>query len=82
MRIIGDFKIKHEIGRGGMGVVYLARQLSLARDVALKVLSEEATAEADRILRFQREASLLGRCPTRISSRCSWSARRRAATAW
>ncbi|MFG0318252.1 MAG: protein kinase, partial [Planctomycetota bacterium JB042] len=60
-RILGDFKIRRELGRGGMGVVYLARQLSLARDVALKVLTEEAGADADRILRFQREAALLGR---------------------
>jgi len=60
-RILGDFKIVRELGRGGMGVVYLARQLSLARDVALKVLSSEASADSDRILRFQREAALLGR---------------------
>lgn len=60
-QIIGDFKIRRELGRGGMGVVYLARQLSLARDVALKVLAPEAGLDGDRILRFQREASLLGR---------------------
>lgn len=60
-RVIGDFKILRELGRGGMGVVYLSRQLSLAREVALKLLSQEATADPQRILRFQREAALLGR---------------------
>ncbi|MFH0947071.1 MAG: protein kinase [Planctomycetota bacterium] len=60
-RILGDFKLLRELGRGGMGVVYLARQLSLAREVALKVLARDVGVDGERILRFQREASLLGR---------------------
>lgn len=60
-RILGDFKLKRELGRGGMGVVYLARQISLGRDVALKVLPPDANFEPARVLRFQREAALLGR---------------------
>ena len=60
-RILGDFKLLRELGRGGMGVVYLAKQLSLAREVALKVLSQDVGSDGERILRFQREASLLGR---------------------
>ncbi len=60
-RLLGDFKLLHEVGRGGMGIVYRARQLSLNRDVALKVLSREALHDSERVLRFQREAALLGR---------------------
>ncbi len=60
-RILGDFKLSHEVGRGGMGIVYRARQLSLNRDVALKVLAREAMHDSERVLRFQREAALLGR---------------------
>ena len=60
-KVLGDFKLGRELGRGGMGVVYLARQLSLVRDVALKILSADAGLDEERILRFQREAALLGR---------------------
>jgi tetratricopeptide (TPR) repeat protein len=60
-RILGDFKLLRELGRGGMGVVYLARQLSLGREVALKLLSNEASADPSRLARFQREAALLAR---------------------
>ncbi len=53
---LGDFEIVREIGRGGMGVVYEAIQLSLNRPVALKVLPPGATPEQRDIDRFQREA--------------------------
>jgi len=53
---LGDFEIVREIGRGGMGVVYEAIQLSLNRKVALKVLLPGATPEQRDVERFQREA--------------------------
>lgn len=55
-RRLGDFQILKEIGRGGMGIVYLARQNSLGRLVALKLLPNSATFDDNRVARFQREA--------------------------
>jgi hypothetical protein len=59
--IIGDFQLVREIGRGGMGVVHLARQLSLGRLVALKILPAEFTADPLRLERFHREAEVISR---------------------
>ncbi len=53
---LGDFEILREIGRGGMGVVYEARQLSLNRRVALKVLSGGIGMAPRAVERFKREA--------------------------
>ena len=53
---LGDFHIRREIGRGGMGVVYLAEQHSLGRLVALKVLAPEMMASPRTVERFRREA--------------------------
>src|SRR5213594_2124547 len=47
------------IGRGGMGEVYRARDTKLKRDVAIKILPEEFSRDADRVSRFQREAEVL-----------------------
>src|SRR6185295_5069676 len=55
-RELGDYQILREIGRGGMGVVYEAMQLSLQRRVALKVLPFAATMDARHLKRFQNEA--------------------------
>jgi serine/threonine protein kinase/tetratricopeptide (TPR) repeat protein len=55
-RQIGEFELVHEIGRGGMGVVYEARQLSLNRRVALKVLPFAAVLDERQISRFRTEA--------------------------
>jgi serine/threonine protein kinase/Tfp pilus assembly protein PilF len=54
--VLGDFRIVREVGRGGMGVVYEAEQLSLGRRVALKVLPFAATLDARQLQRFKNEA--------------------------
>src|SRR6516165_9385610 len=53
---IGDFRIVREVGRGGMGIVYEAEQLSLGRHVALKVLPRQVLFDANQRRRFEREA--------------------------
>ena len=53
---LGDFRIFREVGRGGMGVVYEAEQISLGRKVALKVLPFAATLDAKQQQRFKNEA--------------------------
>jgi tetratricopeptide (TPR) repeat protein len=53
---LGDFRILREVGRGGMGVVYEAEQVSLGRRVALKVLPFAATMDPRQLQRFHNEA--------------------------
>lgn len=55
---LGDFELKSRIGSGGMGDVYLAREVTLDRTVALKLLRRELTDDPVRRLRFKREAQL------------------------
>src|SRR5262249_39265620 len=54
--VLGDFRLGREIGRGGIGVVYEARQLSLGRKVALKVLPPAARLDPRQRRRFEIEA--------------------------
>jgi serine/threonine protein kinase len=53
---LGDFLVMREIGRGGMGVVYEAEQISLGRRVALKVLPFAAALDSKQLQRFKNEA--------------------------
>jgi serine/threonine protein kinase/Flp pilus assembly protein TadD len=53
---LGDFRVLREVGRGGMGIVYEAQQLSLRRRVALKVLPFAATLDPRQLQRFHNEA--------------------------
>lgn len=58
-KTLGHYQITSQLGKGGMGEVYQAKDQKLGRDVAIKVLPEEFAKDTDRIARFQREAKLL-----------------------
>src|SRR5262245_46518114 len=58
---LGDFTLRRQIGRGGMGVVYEAWQRSMDRRVALKVLPAGLLADPKAVARFRREAKVAGR---------------------
>jgi len=58
---LGDFRIRREIGRGGMGIVYQAEQISLDRTVALKVLPYVSVLDERQISRFKNEARAAAR---------------------
>ncbi|HVS31349.1 MAG TPA: serine/threonine-protein kinase, partial [Thermoanaerobaculia bacterium] len=53
---LGPYEILGEVGAGGMGEVYRARDTRLGREVAVKVLPREVTGSAERLARFEREA--------------------------
>ncbi len=56
---LGPYRVTAKIGEGGMGEVWQARDTTLDRDVALKVLPEAFTQDPERLARFEREAKVL-----------------------
>ena len=71
---LGDFRIVREVGRGGMGVVYEAEQMSQGRRVALKVLPFAAALDPRQLHRFKNEAD-----KQRPADRALWGVRAEAA---
>src|SRR3989337_2358390 len=58
-KTLAHFDLVTLLGRGGMGEVWTAKDRTLGRDVAIKVLPEKFARDIDRVARFQREAKLL-----------------------
>jgi serine/threonine protein kinase len=56
--LAGEYSLQRELGRGGMGVVYLARDVQLDRDVAIKVLPTHLASDPEARDRFVREARM------------------------
>ena len=74
------YRLIEKIGEGGMGVVWLARDTTLDRDVAIKLLPATLAADPMRMTRFEREAKLLASLSHRRSrsparSRMAWPRR-------
>ncbi len=58
---LGKYLLKSRLGQGGMGIVYLATDTRLRRDVAIKVLPKAMASDADAVKRFLREARVAAR---------------------
>ena len=58
---LGDFKLVRRLGKGGMGEVFLAQQVSLDRPVALKVMNKQFSSHPDFVARFKREAQTMAK---------------------
>jgi serine/threonine protein kinase len=60
-RVIGHYRITEKLNEGGMGIVYLARDEHLPREVAIKVIASAKVADEEARLRFRNEAFSLAR---------------------
>jgi len=78
--LIKGYKLLDKLGQGSMGTVYKARQLSMNRDVAIKILHPKLAANKEFIDRFQREAHLAAKFSSTTWYRQSTWARRGACT--
>jgi eukaryotic-like serine/threonine-protein kinase len=58
-KTLGHYRVGEQLGRGGMGEVYLADDLNLNRKIALKFLHDAFTGDPERMARFERKAKLL-----------------------
>ena len=64
---IGPYEVTSQLGQGGMGVVFRARDTRLQRDVALKLLPSHLAEDPERLARLQREAQVLASLNLRTS---------------
>src|SRR5437588_2215996 len=60
-KTLGDYKLLRRLGQGGMGQVYLAEQISLKRNVALKILKPDLAANNTALTRFKLEAEAVAK---------------------
>ena len=58
---LGNYEIVSKLGKGGMATVYRARQMTMQRDVAIKVMSADLSADPEFVARFEREAHVIAR---------------------
>ena len=63
---LGYYEVLSSLGAGGMGEVYRARDTKLGREVAIKLLLEEVSADPERLARFEREGVGAGARPSAL----------------
>src|SRR5437879_12951367 len=82
--LAGEYSIERELGRGGMGIVYLAREVRLTREVAIKVLPPTLAASPKMREQFLREAQMAARLshPNIVPIHRVRSEERRVGKAW